>query len=150
MSSAIGCEETQVIAPWKMDDSAIGSSETDSSYDDTPVTQALRGSGSAEISIHSSISPHKVGLYLSEFNAWLSSCDKRLGFLESQLKTTKGSHVASMKELEQLKGLVDQLSTKVKVYTIEVHVISLLGCPCVWGMAPHPACLYFTRNIRNS
>lgn len=123
MSPMIGYEDTHGISPQKMDDSAIGISETDSSYDDIPATQALGGSGSAEISRHSSISPYNMDSYLSKFDTWFNSCDKRLGFLESQLKSSKGSQVAAMKELEQLKDLVDQLFTKVKVYNIEVHVI---------------------------
>lgn len=98
-----------------MDDSAIGSSETDSSYDDVPVSQPLKGSSSTEVSEPSSIPPYNVVSYLSDFDIKLSSCDNRLRFLESQLKSSKGSHVMAMKELEQLKGLVDQLSTKVKV-----------------------------------
>ena len=115
MSSTIGYEDTHGITPQKMDDSAIGNSETDTSYDDIPATQALRGSGSAEISSHSSISPYNMDSHLSKFDACLSSCDKRLGFLESQLKSSKGSQVEAMKELEQLKDSVDQLFTKVKV-----------------------------------
>lgn len=128
LSPAIDYADTQRITSQKMDDSAI---ETDSNYDDIPVTKAS----------HSSTSPYIMDSYLSKFDACLSSCDKRLGFLESELKSGKGSQVAAMKELEQLKGLVDQLFTKVKVYNLEI---------LYWGNPVIGAWLYFSRNIRNS
>lgn len=100
-----------------MDDSAIGGSETDSSYDDVDALSPREsGSSAAESSGYLSTSTTIAASNLSEFDMKLRSCDSRLGFLETQLKSSKGSHMVAMKEMEQVKSLIDQLSSKIKVH----------------------------------
>lgn len=92
----------------KIDDSAIGGSETDSSYDDVD-TQPLKEmcSGTTE-SYNSSVS-HLSGTELGSYN----ECDSpRLP--QTQL-SSRGYHSSAIKEIEDLKNLVHQLSVRVKV-----------------------------------
>ena len=111
-------DDYQNVSAKKMDDSAIWGSETDSSYDDIDI-QLLRGNGGSsnntEYAGVYSTSASNVTRCISNFDVKLSSYDNRLGFLEAQLKSSNGSHVIAIKEMEQIKSLLDRVSTKVKV-----------------------------------
>ena len=102
-----------VNATKRMDDSAIGSSETDSSYDDVDA-QPLRVMSSGRTESYSSLSSYDVVSHLSDTE--LGSCNDCDSLRLPQ--TSKGYHPASMKEVEELKNLVHQLSIKVKVLRI--------------------------------
>lgn len=97
----------------RMDDSAIGGSETDSSYDDVDA-QPPREVSSGTTESYSNLSCYDVVSHLSDTEPGsCSDCDSpRLP--QTQL-SSKGYHFAEVKEVEQLKNLVHQLSVKVKV-----------------------------------
>lgn len=109
----------------KTDDSAIGGSETDSSYDDVdaqPLRQYCSSSSSIETGGLCSTS--------ADVEMKLNSYDNRLGFLEAELKSSKGYHVITMSELDQIKSLVDSLSNKIKVCT--QNLLSLCACSVIY------------------
>ena len=96
----------------RMDDSAIGGSETDSSYDDVDA-QPLREMSSGN---YGSLSTYDVVSHFSDTDKELGSCNDcdSLGLPQTQL-SSKGYHSVPMKEVEELKNLVHHLSIKVKV-----------------------------------
>ena len=98
----------------KMDDSAIWSSETDLSYDD--MDAQLLSSSSTESAGLLSNSAKSMTACMSNFESKICSYDHRLGFLETQLISNKGSYNAAVKEMEQIRSLLDHMSTKVKVF----------------------------------
>ena len=107
-------EHCVIAAKKRMDDSAIGGSETDSSYDDVDA-QSLRETNSGTTESNGCLSPpYNVISNLSDMDKKLGSCNS-LGLLEGQL-SSKGYHNMTMKEVEELKNLVHQLSIKVKVH----------------------------------
>ena len=91
----------------RIDDSAIGGSETDSSYDDVDV-QPLREMSSGATESYSSC--YDVVSHVSDTElASCNDCDS------PRLPQTKGYHSTAMKDVEELKNLVHQLSIKVEV-----------------------------------
>ena len=104
------------VAKKRMDDSAIGGSETDSSYDDVDA-QSLREMNCGTMESNGCLSPSSnVISNLFDGDKKLGSCDNymydNVGLLEGQLGS-KGCHAVAVKEL---KNLVHQLSTKVEVH----------------------------------
>lgn len=91
----------------RMDDSAIGGSETDSSYDDVDTQQMSSGIGESHgsLSSYDVVSDRELGAYNDSHS---------LGLPQTQL-SGKGYHSSPMKEVEELKNLVHHLSIKVKV-----------------------------------
>ena len=113
-----------VKATKRMDDSAIGSSETDSSYDDVDA-QPLRIMSSGTAESYSSLSSYDVVSHLSDTE--LGSCNDCDSLRLPQ--TSKGYHPAAMKEVEELKNLVHQLSIKVEVlyiYTVFILILHMI------------------------
>ena len=103
----------------RIDDSAIGGSETDSSYDDIDA-QPLREMSSGATESYSSLSCYDVVSHVSDTE--LASCND---YDSPRLPQTKGYHSTAMKDVEELKNLVHQLSIKVEVQQL---------CTCTYSL----------------